>query len=127
MKTRVTLLTVETKDFAQKNKTTQAPTGHISRTFLAQCIVYGETIQVGVARIPERVLPGYVAKTETSPVVHPDAPTPGDYMFEYGLSISYDTKELGGVLKSITPMGVSAAQSVSDVLKGKDMKEPVKA
>ena len=76
---------------------------------------------MGVARVPERVLPGYVAKTETAPAVHPDAPTPGEYMFEYGLSISYDTKELGGVLKSITPLsGSSAGASVADVVKGKE-------
>ncbi|MDP2880737.1 MAG: hypothetical protein Q8N89_04035 [Azonexus sp.] len=121
MKTRVTLLSVEVKDFAQKNKTTGAATGHVSRTFLCQCIVHGEKIEVGVARVPERVLPGYVAKTETTPVVHPDAPTPGDYMFEYGLQISYDTKELGGVLKSITPIsGISAGKTVADVVAGKE-------
>lgn len=123
MKTRVTLLTVETKDFAQKDKKTNALTGHFSRTFLCQCIVHGDVVQVGVARVPERVLPGYVAKTDTSPVVHPDAPTPGDYMFEYGLSISYDTKELGGVLKSITPIaGTSAGKTVADVVAGKETK-----
>ena len=122
MKTRVTLLSVETKDFAQKNKL-GALTGHVSRTFLCQCIVHGEKIEVGIARVPERVLPGYVAKTETSPVVHPDAPTPGDYMFEYGLAVSYDTKELGGVLKSITPLsGASAGKAVADVVAGKDTK-----
>lgn len=121
MKTRVTILAVEIKDFAQKNKTTGAATGHVSRTFMCQCIVHGEKVEVGVARVPERVLPGYVAKTETTPVVHPEAPTPGDYLFEYGLSISYDTKELGGVLKSITPLsGASAGNSVAEVVKGKE-------
>lgn len=123
MKTRVTILTVEVKDFAQKAKATGALTGHVSRTFMCQCIVHGEKIEVGVARVPERVLPGYVAKTDTTPVVHPDAPTPGDYMFEYGLGISYDMKELGGVLKSITPVaGTSAAKSVADVVAGKESK-----
>lgn len=125
MKTRVTILSVETKDFAQKDKKTNAPTGHFSRTFMCQCIVHGEKVEVGVARVPERVLPGYVAKTETTPAVHPEAPTPGDYMFEYGLSISYDTKELGGVLKSITPLaGASAGNAVQEVIKGKE-KTPV--
>jgi len=124
MKTRVTLLSVEIKDFAQKNKQ-GVLTGHISRTFLCQCIVHGEKIEVGIARVPERVLPGYVAKTETSPVVHPDAPMPGDYMFEYGLAVSYDTKELGGVLKSITPLsGTSAGKAVADVVAGKESKVP---
>lgn len=121
MKTRVTILAVETKDFAQKDKKTGAATGHVSRTFHCQCIVHGEKVEVGVARVPERVLPGYVAKSETSPVVHPEAPTPGDYMFEYGLQIAYDTKELGGVLKSITPMsGASAGNAVAEVVKGKE-------
>lgn len=121
MKTRVTILAVEVRDFAQKDKKSGAATGHVSRTFMCQCIVHGEKVEVGVARVPERVLPGYVAKTETAPAVHPEAPTPGDYMFEYGLSISYDTKELGGVLKSITPIsGASAANSVAEVVKGKE-------
>lgn len=121
MKARVTILAVEVKDFAQKDKKTGAATGHVSRTFLCQCISHGEKVEVGVARVPERVLPGYVAKTETTPAVHPEAPTPGDYMFEYGLSISYDTKELGGVLKSITPIsGASAGKSVTDVVAGKE-------
>ena len=121
MKTRVTILAVEIKDFAQTDKKSGAKTGHFSRTFLCQCIVHGEKVEVGVARVPERVLPGYVAKTETAPAVHPDAPTPGEYMFEYGLQISYDTKELGGVLKSITPLsGSSAGASVADVVKGKE-------
>ena len=121
MKTRVTILAVEIKDFAQKDKKTNVATGHVSRTFMCQCIVHGEKVEVGVARVPERVLPGYVAKTETTPAVHPEAPTPGDYMFEYGLSISYDTKELGGVLKSITPIsGASAGNSVQEVVKGKE-------
>ena len=121
MKTRVTILAVEVRDFAQKDKKSGAATGHVSRTFMCQCIVHGEKVEVGVARVPERVLPGYVAKTETAPAVHPEAPTPGDYMFEYGLSISYDTKELGGVLKSITPIsGASAGNAVQEVIKGKE-------
>lgn len=121
MKTRVTILAVEVRDFAQKDKKSGVATGHVSRTFMCQCIVHGEKVEVGVARVPERVLPGYVAKTETAPAVHPEAPTPGDYMFEYGLSISYDTKELGGVLKSITPIsGASAGNSVAEVVKGKE-------
>lgn len=121
MKTRVTILAVEAKDFAQSDKKTGVKTGHFSRTFMCQCIVHGEKVEVGVARVPERVLPGYVAKTETAPAVHPEAPIPGDYMFEYGLSIAYDTKELGGVLKSITPLpGTSAGGSVQEVVKGKE-------
>lgn len=109
MKTRVTLLASEAREFTNKS-------GKKTTTFICQCIVHGDKVEVGVLRLRETLVPGYV---DGQP---PVAPTPGDYLAEFGLQIDWQTKELGGALKALTPMSVSAGKSVADVVAGKDLK-----
>lgn len=110
MKTRVTILASERRDFVNKS-------GKKSTTFNCQCIVHGDKVEVGVLRCREILVPGYVEGQE------PVAPQPGDYFAEYGLAIHWENKELQGVLKLLTPInGHSAADSVKEVLKGEKVK-----
>lgn len=108
MKTRITVLAVEKREFPKK-------TGGVNTLFIAQCIVHGAAkLEVGVCRIPAKLVQGYV---EGQPPVEP---TPGDYMAEYGLNVHWQTKELEGVMVALEPIrGASAAAAVSDATKEK--------
>lgn len=107
MKTRITVLAVEKREFPKK-------TGGVNTIFIAQCIVHGEKLEVGVCRIPARLVPGYV---EGQSAIDP---APGDYMAQYGLNVNWQTKELEGVMVSLEPIrGASAAASVAEVTKEK--------
>lgn len=105
MKTRITILASERREFTNKS-------GKKSYTHIAQCIVHGDKIEVGVCRIPERLLVGYVEGQPGSAA----EPAPGDYMAEYGLNINWQTRELEGQMKALTPIGVSASASVKEVV-----------
>lgn len=82
-----------------------------------QCVVLGVDVQVGVLRIPERLAGDVLVEgkdqgfdSKGQPLVDQDgqpAMVPckvlpaGAYELEYGLGVSWDKKEIGGVLKSI--------------------------
>lgn len=91
MKTRITILAVEKREFPKK-------TGGVNTLFIAQCIVHGEKLEVGVCRIPAKLVNGFV---EGQPPVEP---APGDYMAEYGLNVHWQTKELEGVMINLDPI-----------------------
>lgn len=111
MKTRVTILASEAREYTNK-------TGKKSTTFICQCIVHGEKTEVGVLRCRESLVPGYVDGQA------PVAPLLGDYWAEYGLVIAWDTKELGGQLKLLTPIGTAAADIVKTMTgKGETAKQ----
>lgn len=113
MKTRVTILDGnEYKAFPPK-----VAGGKVNKMVIAQCIVHeiqeDGTIKqaVGVLRANEAQCP--VKSSDLTVNTFPDIP-PGEYMAEYGLGISWDKKELGGVLRALTrimpaPMGASVA------------------
>lgn len=104
MKTRITILASERKDFPKK-------TGGVSTSFICQCIVHGEKIEVGVCRVPARLVHGYVEGQEAV------EPRPGDYMAEYGLNVNWQTKQLEGVMVALEPItGSSAGASVKQVV-----------
>lgn len=69
-----------------------------------QCVVLGEAVQVGVFKINDKaadaILVEAVVDGQTVRVV-----PPGAYELEYGLGVHWETKELGGQLKSITRVG----------------------
>lgn len=86
-----------------------------------QCVVLGDDVHVGVLKISERaavdvivdvVVPGIdkdgkpmVGADGKAVMVTSKAIPAGAYELEYGLGISWDKKELGGVLKTIVPVG----------------------
>jgi len=112
MKTRVTILASEPREFTNKS-------GKKTTTFICQCIVHGDKVEVGVLRLRESLVPGYVEGQA------PVTPMPGDYLAEFGLQVAWDSKELGGTLKAFTPMnGSSAGRAVADVVAGKETKAP---
>lgn len=99
MKTMVQVLDSEGKAYRDQKS------GRISKRCVCQCVVHnvqenGEIkLQVGVLVVPEALCPVPAAKEDFDSL--PDVPA-GDYMAEYGLNIHWQTKELGGQLKSLT-------------------------
>lgn len=71
-----------------------------------QCVVLGENVQVGVLKISEKVAePAGILQEATVDGQKIRVVPAGAYELEYGLGISWDTKELGGQLKSIARVG----------------------
>lgn len=71
-----------------------------------QCVVLGDDVKVGVLKVYENQ--GGVEEVLTEVEVDGKKVKvipKGAYELEYGLGIGWDDKELGGVLKSITPAG----------------------
>lgn len=99
MKTKVTVLRSEGRAYKDPKS------GRVSKSVTCQCIVHqlqedGTILpDVGVLRVNEALCPVRATSTDLDDL--PDVPA-GDYLAEYGLSISWDKKELGGVLKSLT-------------------------
>lgn len=99
MKTLVQVLRAEGKAFKDQKS------GRISKRCVCQCVVHntaedGEIkLDVGVMVVPEALCPIKAASSDMDSL--PDVPA-GDYLAEYGLSIHWQTKELGGVLKALT-------------------------
>lgn len=71
-----------------------------------QCVVLGENVQVGVLKISDKVADpaGILVEVMVEGQKMRVVPA-GAYELEYGLGISWDTKELGGQLKSIARIG----------------------
>lgn len=86
MKTRVTVLAVERKEFPSR----QAG-GKSSVLYICQCVVHGEKVEVGVLRVPEKLAAEGVM--------------PGDYMAEFGLNVHWETKNLEGRLVALDRVG----------------------
>ena len=99
MKTLVTVLRAEGKFYKDPKS------GRISKRCVCQCIVHhvkedGEIEQdVGVLVVPEALCAVRASSTDEKDL--PDVPK-GDYLAEYGLAIHWQTKELGGQLKSLS-------------------------
>lgn len=86
-----------------------------------QCVVLGDAVEVGVLKVSDRVADPILVQAQVPVVdlrgnpVLDDAGKQkietvrvvpaGAYELEYGLGISWDKKELGGVLKSIVRVG----------------------
>jgi hypothetical protein len=85
-----------------------------------QCVVLGEAVQVGVLKINDKVAEAILVETQVDGQKVRVIP-PGGYELEYGLGISWDTKELGGHLKSITRTGAG-----NKVLSSLGQENPVK-
>ena len=69
-----------------------------------QCVVLGEAVQVGVLKINDKIAEPILVEAVVDGQKIRVVPA-GGYELEYGLGISWDTKELGGHLKSITRVG----------------------
>lgn len=69
-----------------------------------QCVVLGEAVQVGVLKINDKIADPILVEAVVDGVKVRVVPA-GGYELEYGLGISWDTKELGGHLKSIVRTG----------------------
>lgn len=99
MKTKVTVLRSEGRAFKD------AKSGRVSKSVTCQCIVHqlqedGTTIpDVGILKVNEVLCPVRATSTDMDDLPHVPV---GDYLAEYGLTISWDKKELGGTLKSLT-------------------------
>lgn len=99
MKTLVQILRAEGKAYKDPKS------GRVSKRCVCQCIVHhvqedGEIkLDVGVLVVPEALCPVRASSTDMEAL--PDVPA-GDYLAEYGLSIHWQTKELGGTLKALT-------------------------
>lgn len=99
MQTLVQVLRAEGKAYKDPKS------GRISKRCICQCIVHnvGEDGEirpdVGVLVVPEALCPVRAVSTDMDALPHVPA---GDYLAEYGLNIHWQTKELGGVLKSLT-------------------------
>lgn len=99
MKTLVQILRSEGRAYKDPKS------GRVSKRCVCQCIVHapgedGEIkLDVGVLVVPEALCPVPAAKSDMDSL--PDVPA-GDYLAEYGLNIHWQTKELGGQLKSLT-------------------------
>ncbi|WP_295006856.1 hypothetical protein [uncultured Dechloromonas sp.] len=99
MKTLVQILRAEGKAYKDPKS------GRISKRCVCQCVVHqtqedGEIkLDVGVLVVPEALCPVKPVNSDMDSL--PDVPA-GDYLAEYGLAIHWQTKELGGQLKSLT-------------------------
>jgi hypothetical protein len=69
-----------------------------------QCVVLGEAVQVGVLKISDKVADPILVEAVVDGQKMRVIPA-GVYELEYGLGVSWDTKELGGQLKSIVRVG----------------------
>jgi hypothetical protein len=69
-----------------------------------QCVVLGDAVQVGVLKINDKIADAILQEVTIEGQKVRVVPA-GGYELEYGLGISWDTKELGGHLKSITRVG----------------------
>lgn len=100
MKTLVQVLRAEGRAYKDPKS------GRISKRCICQCVVHetqedGEIkLDVGVLVVPDNLCP-VKAPDMTDLNTFGDVPA-GDYIAEYGLSIHWQTKELGGQLKSLT-------------------------
>lgn len=86
MKARIQVLHVETKKGVGKKS------GQPYEMDVCQCVVHGETLQVGELVLPKD---------------HPKV-TPGMYEGSFGVSVDMN-KRIGGVLISLTPITATAA------------------
>lgn len=109
MQTLVQVLRAEGKAFKDQKS------GRISKRCVCQCIVHNIDEHgdirpdVGVLVVPEALCPVRALNmSDMSEDSMPDVPA-GDYLAEYGLNIHWQTKELGGVLKSLTRRDVKPA------------------
>ena len=99
MKTLVQILRAEGRAYKDPKS------GRVSKRCVCQCVVHstneeGEIeMDVGVLVVPEALCPVRASSIDMDDL--PDVPK-GDYLAEYGLSIHWQTKELGGSLKSLT-------------------------
>lgn len=90
MKTTVQIIATQRRESVYEG-------GRKSVSYTCQTIVFGETIEVGVLRISEKVAEPFVNKeTGELPV--------GYYELEYGLAVSFKDRSVGGQLKSIAPV-----------------------
>lgn len=69
-----------------------------------QCVVLGEAVQVGVLKINDKVAEPILVEAIVDGQKVRVVPA-GGYELEYGLGVSWDSKELGGQLKSIVRTG----------------------
>lgn len=76
----------------------------------AQCVVLGAEVKVGVLKINDKVATeaGILVQHEVDGKTVGLIP-PGAYECEYGLGVAWDSKELGGILKSIRRAGAGNA------------------
>jgi hypothetical protein len=73
--------------------------GRKSISFICQCVVFGVKTEVGVLRVPLRVVESLLNKDGEFP--------PGTYSLEYGAVIGFDDRNVKGGLVLVTPVADS--------------------
>jgi hypothetical protein len=111
MKTKVQLIATERRENVYEGN-------RKSVSYICQCVVFGEKMEVGVLRLPLAVVEPYL-KDDQLPV--------GFYEVEYGLSVSFRDRSVEGRVKGVTPVSEGGRSPIGRLSENQQKAEKVAA